>query len=53
MQINVFVLLGQTAMTQHFVQTPSPSFERNLLYVPVPLQSERVVLIIHNNKHVI
>lgn len=51
MQINFFVLLDQTAVMQHFVQNPSSSFERNLLYVPIPLQPERVVVIIHNSKH--
>lgn len=50
MQTNLFVLLGQCAVMLHFVQTPSSSFERSLLYVPVPLQSERVVVIIHKQQ---
>ena len=40
-------------MMQHFVWvwTPSPFLKRNLHYVPVPLQAERVVVIIRDSEH--
>lgn len=51
MQIKSFVLLGQTVMMQRFVRTPSAFLKRNLLYAPVPLQAEHVVVIIRDSEH--
>lgn len=51
MQINFFVPLGQSVMMQYFIWALSSFLKRNLLYVPVSLQAERVVVIIPDSEH--
>lgn len=51
MQINFFVPLGQSVMKKYSIWALSSFLKRHLLYVPVSLQAERVVVIIPDSEH--